>query len=54
MAILRKHRPRNRASASRSGTGTEEGPQSPVHGGNHIHFEGGTFHGPVIGKITGQ
>ncbi|MFI2431075.1 nucleosidase [Streptomyces sp. NPDC018693] len=43
MAVLRKHRPRDRAPS-----GTEEGPQ---HTGDHIHFAGGTFHGPVIGKI---
>ncbi|WP_432134168.1 5'-methylthioadenosine/S-adenosylhomocysteine nucleosidase [Streptomyces sp. bgisy154] len=56
MAVLRKHRPRDRASSSpsASASGTEEGPQPPVYGGDHIHFEGGTFHGPVIGKITGR
>ena len=44
VAVLRKHRPRGRDSA-----GTEEDPQGS-HGGDHVDFRGGTFHGPVIGK----
>jgi 5'-methylthioadenosine/S-adenosylhomocysteine nucleosidase len=47
VAVLRKHQPREGSSDSK------EGPH-PVYGGEHIHFEGGTFNGPVIGKITGR
>ncbi|MCF3134644.1 5'-methylthioadenosine/S-adenosylhomocysteine nucleosidase [Streptomyces olivochromogenes] len=48
VAVLRKHRPRGAGSAD-----SEEGPQA-AYGGDHIDFRGGTFHGTVIGKQTGQ
>ncbi|MEU2283610.1 5'-methylthioadenosine/S-adenosylhomocysteine nucleosidase [Streptomyces sp. NPDC013178] len=47
VAVLRKHQPR----ASAGSSDTKEGPR---HGGDHIDFRGGTFHGPVVGKITGR
>ena len=40
MAVLRKQGPRDASSTA-------------VHGGDHIDFRGGTFHGPVIGKKVG-
>ncbi|TVZ85329.1 5'-methylthioadenosine/S-adenosylhomocysteine nucleosidase [Streptomyces sp. BK340] len=48
VAVLRKHLPRDGGS-----DGSEEGPQGG-YGGDHIDFRGGTFHGPVIGKQTGN
>ncbi|MFJ3776657.1 5'-methylthioadenosine/S-adenosylhomocysteine nucleosidase [Streptomyces sp. NPDC090075] len=44
--VLRKHQPRE-------STDSEEDPQAR-YGGDHIDFRGGTFHGPVVGKQTGQ
>lgn len=51
MAVLRKHEPRD--TGSTGSTGTEEEPP-PGSGGDHITFRGGTYYGPVIGKITGD
>ncbi|MFF4491063.1 5'-methylthioadenosine/S-adenosylhomocysteine nucleosidase [Streptomyces sp. NPDC001544] len=49
VAVLRKYRPRDRASAGSAGT--EEGSRA-VYEGDHIDFRGGTFYGPVVGKQT--
>lgn len=48
VAVLRKHLPRGGGSGD-----SEEGLQGG-YGGDHIDFRGGTFHGPVIGKQTGN
>ncbi|KUM93965.1 nucleosidase [Streptomyces cellostaticus] len=48
VAALHKYRPRGRSSDD-----SEEGPQGR-YGGDHIDFRGGIFHGPVIGKQTGN
>ncbi|MEV1069332.1 5'-methylthioadenosine/S-adenosylhomocysteine nucleosidase [Streptomyces sp. NPDC050263] len=53
VAVLRKHRPRAGSSEP------QEGPQpvsdgKDTYGGDHIVFQGGTFHGTVIGKQVGR
>ncbi|MFF7372653.1 5'-methylthioadenosine/S-adenosylhomocysteine nucleosidase [Streptomyces tricolor] len=48
VALLRKHQPRHPRPAA-----PEEDPQTR-YGGDHIDFRGGTFHGTVIGKQTGN
>ncbi|WP_329221130.1 5'-methylthioadenosine/S-adenosylhomocysteine nucleosidase [Streptomyces sp. NBC_01485] len=44
-AVLRKHHPRTTPDAERQ--------SRPGPSGDHITFQGGTYYGPVIGKITG-
>ncbi|MEV7322743.1 5'-methylthioadenosine/S-adenosylhomocysteine nucleosidase [Streptomyces sp. NPDC093970] len=44
--VLRKHRPRESSGAGDDPRGR--------HGGDHIDFRGGIFHGPVVGKRTGR
>lgn len=45
VAVLRKQQPRGGSSDSEEGA---------PHGGDHIDFQGGTFYGPVVGKIIGR
>ncbi|MEU4877062.1 5'-methylthioadenosine/S-adenosylhomocysteine nucleosidase [Streptomyces sp. NPDC021608] len=47
-ALLRRHEP-----GSREVRDGGEGPRGGL-GGDQIRFEGGTYYGPVIGKITGR
>ncbi|MPY36225.1 5'-methylthioadenosine/S-adenosylhomocysteine nucleosidase [Streptomyces adustus] len=49
VAVLRKHRPRT-APPGAPGPRLDEG--AGGHGGDHIDFRGGTFHGTVIGKMS--
>ncbi|MDX2682418.1 5'-methylthioadenosine/S-adenosylhomocysteine nucleosidase [Streptomyces sp. NY05-11A] len=58
VAILRKHEPQDTSDTPgitdgqpRRGSGSGSGSGS---GGDHITFRGGTYYGPVIGKITGN
>lgn len=53
MAVLRKHGPRD-ATTGTAAPGTASGAEEPSRGGDHIDFSHGTFHGPVVGKITGR
>ncbi|MEU9455781.1 5'-methylthioadenosine/S-adenosylhomocysteine nucleosidase [Streptomyces sp. NPDC048277] len=52
VAVLRKHRPRG--SSDPKGAPRHGGGAGTTYGGDHIDFRGGTFHGPVIGKQTGE
>ncbi|MFJ6724856.1 nucleosidase [Streptomyces sp. NPDC091281] len=59
VALLRKHRPRTPAAPPDPSPDPTQDPSppprsSPPPGGDHVDFRGGTFHGPVIGKITGS
>jgi hypothetical protein len=53
VAVLRQHPPQDTSDT----LGTPEGPRrgsGSGSGGDHITFQGGTYYGPVIGKITGN
>ncbi|MFH0173207.1 nucleosidase [Streptomyces cacaoi] len=60
VAVLRKHAPRPRSTSGAqeeprpgSGAGTSAGSASgSASGGDTINFQGGTYYGPVVGKIT--
>lgn len=61
VAVLRKQRPRGDSSGSEEGphSGPESGAtyratDGATYGGDHVDFRGGTFHGPVIGKIDNR
>jgi nucleoside phosphorylase len=51
-ALLRKYRPRG--AGPEHPAGSEEGGVRGDRAGDHIDFRGGTFHGPVTGKRTGD
>ncbi|MGW0335279.1 5'-methylthioadenosine/S-adenosylhomocysteine nucleosidase family protein [Streptomyces sp. NPDC003011] len=53
VAVLRKHRPRERSSDSEERP-HRSGDDGATYGGDHIDFRGGTFHGPVTGKSDGR
>jgi 5'-methylthioadenosine/S-adenosylhomocysteine nucleosidase len=45
VAVLRRQQPRG---------GSSDAEEGVPRGGDHIDFQGGTFYGPVVGKITGR
>ncbi|MFF7166434.1 5'-methylthioadenosine/S-adenosylhomocysteine nucleosidase [Streptomyces sp. NPDC008086] len=54
VAVLRKQRPRGSSSDSEEGPHPDRAGGGITYGGDHIDLRGGTFHGPVTGKIVGR